>query len=312
MKAIAKPVEKDALLAELTKDKFVRKTNYGNNDIYIFSAHNSPNLMKEVGRLRELAFRSAGGGTGEEYDIDEYDTCDYPFLQLIVWNKEACEIVGGYRFIDCSKIDIDENGTVSSPTSSLFNLSEKFVKEYIPYTIELGRSWVQPAFQARGEHKNAIFALDNLWDGLGALVVLYPNIKYFFGKVTMYLSYNQKARDLILYFMKNFFPDNDNLVTAKKPLSFHNPESELKTVFTGSNYGENYKILSQQVRKFNENIPPLINSYMSLSPTMKTFGTALNTHFGDVEETGIIIKIADVYDSKKSRHVETFNKNNNI
>lgn len=306
MKSFTPPVKKEDLISELTKDKFVRRTNYGNNEIYIFSAHNSPNLMKEVGRLREVAFSTAGGGTGKDLDIDSYDTAPYPFLQLIVWNPEAKEITGGYRFIDCSKLEIDADGQVASPTSKLFTMSEKFIKEYIPYTIELGRSWIQPSFQASGGARQAIFALDNLWDGLGALVKKYPHVKYFFGKVTMYLNYNKKARDLILYFLNSFFPDEDKLTYPKKPLKLHDENFDYSSLFSGKNYKENHKLLSQQIRALNENIPPLINSYMSLSPTMKTFGTALNTNFGNVEETGIMITIKDVYDSKKHRHVETF------
>lgn len=308
MREFASPIEKDALVAELTKDKFIRKTNYGNNDIYIFSHHDSPNLLKEVGRLREVAFSMAGGGTGKDYDIDDYDTSETPFQQLIVWDSENKEILGGYRFIDCSLLPKDENGNVASATSRLFQFTDVFVQDYLPYTIELGRSWVQPKFQARNARRQAIFALDNLWDGLGALVVNYPHIKYFFGKVTMYLKYNQKARDMVLYFLKTFFPDNNKLLWPKEPLPINTPDDELKMIFSGDTYEDNYRILSQQVRRLNENIPPLINSYMNLSPTMKTFGTAMNSKFGNVEETAILITIADVYDSKKHRHIDSYAK----
>ncbi len=308
MKPFPKPVSREALLDELTKDKFVRNTNYGNNKIFVFSHHDSPNLMKEVGRLREIAFRSAGGGTGKEYDIDSYDIAENSFQQLIVWNEKSQEILGGYRFIDCNKAPRDENGKLKLATTGLFGFSEKFRTAYLPYVIELGRSWVQPKFQAKTARRQALFALDNLWDGLGALVVDYPHIKYFFGKVTMYLSYNRQARDILLFFLNRYFPDTENLVFPNQPLPVYTSKSKLEKLFTGKDFDENYRILNQEIRKTGENIPPLINSYMNLSPTMKTFGTALNAKFGNVEETGIMITIADVYSSKKNRHINSYMK----
>jgi hypothetical protein len=308
MEPFAPPVEKEKLLAELTKEKFVRKTNYGKNDIYIFTSHDSPNLMKEVGRLRELSFRSAGGGTGKEYDLDDYDLNDNPYKQLIVWEPEKQEILGGYRYFFCKDCKFNEKGYPLLATTGLFKFSEKFIKEFLPYTLELGRSFVQPKFQARSENRQAIFALDNLWDGLGAITFDTPSTQYFFGKVIMYLNYNKFARDLLLYFLNKYFPDPDNLLYPVDPLKYHTPEEELAKIFTGSNYQENYRLLSQNVRLQNEVIPPLINSYMSLSPTMRTFGTALHTKFGNVEETGIMIKIQDIYKTKKERHILTYQR----
>lgn len=306
MKPIIQAVAKEKLIAELTTDKFVRKTNYDNNEVYIFSHHDSPNLTREVGRLREESFRDGGGGTGKEIDIDKYDTAEYPYQQLIVWNPHEQEIVGGYRFIFCKNIPRDANGNVMLATSKLFNFSEKFINEYLPYSIELGRSFVRPEYQSRKAGRKAIFALDNLWDGLGALTIDNPDIKYLFGKVTMYLSFNKKARDIILYFLKTIFPDKENLLQPHKSLPFYTDEEELKTIFTGKTYQENYRILSQKVRELNENVPPLINSYMNLSPSLKSFGTAMNESFGEVEETGLLLTIADIYPSKSKRHIETY------
>lgn len=262
--------------------------------------------MREVGRLRELSFRKAGGGTGEEIDIDSFDISENPYHQLIVWDPKAGEILGGYRYILCSEASTDKNGVVELATSPLFHFSDKFLNEFIPHTIELGRSFVQPAYQSIRRGRKSLYALDNLWDGLGALTVDHPEIKYFFGKVTMYPHFNTEARNLILHFIHQQFPDPDNLITPITPLETNTDISEMNQIFTGSSFKENYRILSQQVRKLGENIPPLINAYMSLSPSMRSFGTAINTHFGDVEETGIIITISDVYEAKKSRHISTY------
>jgi len=312
MKHIIPPVSIKLIKKELTHDKFIRYSNFGNNLIYSINANNSPNIMQEIGRLRELSFRNAGGGTGEETDLDECDFGEKPYQQLIVWDPKRKEIVGGYRYILGNNTPLDNNGKIILSTSSLFNFSDKFLNEFMPYTIELGRSFVQPNYQTTGNERKGLFALDNLWDGLGALTIIHPDIKYFFGKVTMYPDFNRKARDMILYFLKKYFKDTDNLVTPIIPLISDTPEKEIESLFTSNDYQENYKILSQNVRNCGENIPPLINSYMSLSPTMKSFGTAINPHFGNVEETGILVTIKDIYNKKKDRHILTFKLANRI
>lgn len=309
MKDIIAPVSKEALLAELTPDKLMRKTNKGDNEIYIITHQDSPNVMLEIGRVREITFRDAGGGMGEEVDIDAYDTCDDPYKQLIVWDPQAREIIGGYRYILCKDVPVDANGIVHLATTQLFNFSEKFIREYLPSTLELGRSFVQPHYQSSKAGAKALFALDNLWDGLGALIVDNPEIKYFFGKVTMYTHFHTKARNLIMYFFMKYFKDSENLVTPIHPLDLGINMAEMEKVFNGGSYKEDYKILSQKVREFGENIPPLINSYMNLSPSMKTFGTVINDHFGYVEETAIILTISDIYEAKKDRHIETYLRN---
>jgi len=309
MQEIIPAVSKDKIVSELTRDKFIRNTNYGKNEIYVVTAHNSPNTMLEIGRLREIAFRNGGGGTGKSADIDEYDTNETPYSQLIVWDPEEKEITGGYRFLHLKQVGFDENNKLKLATTKLFHFSETFITDYKPYTIELGRSFVQPKYQSTKAGRKALFALDNLWDGLGSLVVDNPDVKYFFGKVTMYSHFNKTARDMILHFMKTIFPDTEKLLYPHNPLLLETSEAVLSALFNGTNYYTNHKILSAKVRELNENIPPLINAYMNLSSTMKTFGTAINDHFGGVEETGIMIKISDIYPEKKERHITTYISN---
>jgi hypothetical protein len=303
---IIQAIDREILEKELTDERFLRKTNNGNNEIYIITHQDSPNTMLEVGRLREVSFRTAGGGTGKSADIDEYDTNKVPYKQLIVWDPAEKEIVGGYRFILGYEVTLDENNVPRLATSGLMVYSEKFIRDYLPYTIELGRSFVQPKYQPSRESRKGIFSLDNLWDGLGALVIMHPEIKYFFGKVTMYDHFNPKARDLILFFMHTFFPDKEKLTYPKNPLPYKTDPTGFDKIFTGDTLDKNLKILMQKVRELGENVPPLVNSYMSLSPTMKTFGTAWNEDFGGVEETGILVTIADIYEAKKDRHVNTY------
>ncbi len=306
---IIAPVDRELLKSELTQDRFLRHTNNGDNLVYLVNYHNAPNVVREIGRLRELTFRAAGGGTGMSLDLDDNDTCEKCYDQLITWNPEDSEIVAGYRLIMC-KNAINPDGSINLSTTHLFDFSEKFIKEYIPYTLELGRSFVQPQYQPSLDNRKGIFSLDNLWDGLGAVVLLNPDVKYLFGKVTMYPHYNREGRDLLLYFMNHYFPDSESLVKPKPQLKLDYETDIIASgnPFAGLDYKEGYKLLNGKIRSLGENIPPLINTYMNLSPTMRTFGTALNDEFGEVEETGIMITLADIYESKKHRHMDTFER----
>lgn len=303
-------VDTELITAELTPERFLRNTNKGHNEIYVVDAFNSPNVMREVGRLREIAFRSAGGGTGKECDIDEYDTMTPPCRQLIVWDPESKLILGGYRFIIGNDIAIREDGTPRIATSHMFRFSPEFLENYLPNTLELGRSFVRLEYQSSKAGAKALFALDNLWDGLGALTVIHPEIKYLFGKVTMYPDYSQECRNMILYFLEKYFPDTDRMVYPIKPLDVKMDLPALERLFSGNSFAEDYRILNKAVRSYGFNIPPLVNAYMSLSPTMKVFGTAINDEFGDVEETGIFLVISEIFEEKKQRHIGTFRISN--
>ena len=324
MLPIINKISRKFILNELTPERFVRKTNNGNNEIYVITHQNSPYTMMEIGRLRELTFRYAGGGTGKSLDIDEYDVSSHPYKQLLVWNPEHKEIVGAYRYIKCKDAGY-KNGQIDLATTELFKFSPVFYKNYLDKTIELGRSFVQPSYQPGEQFRKGLFSLDNLWDGLGAIIVDNPDCNYFFGKVTMYTHFNKEARDMILAFMKHYFPDKENMVKPihsvrgktrvgafVKRVVYPTKRSAKVAAFVKSLEGLSYKdghmILNKNVRELGENIPPLVNAYMNLSPTMKTFGTAINKDFGGVEETGIMVCINDIYDSKKQRHVDSYKK----
>ena len=270
---IIQPIDKEVLKRELTPELQLRMTNKSHNEIYVITAHNAPNVMKEIGRLREIAFREAGGGTGKAMDIDEFDTCENCYKQLIVWNPEEEEIIGGYRYLEGTAWDM-----VSLP------------------------------YQSSRMGAKSLFALDNLWDGLGALTVIKPNVRYFFGKFTMYPSYIRRGRDMILYFLHKHFADKENLIVPMKPLEIEADPKELEQLFCEKEFKKDYLILNTEIRKLGYNIPPLVNAYMSLSPTMKLFGTAINYGFGDVEETGILIAIEEIFEQKRVRHIDSFIK----
>ena len=293
MEDIIAPIDREVLKAELTPERRLRTTNKSHNEIYIINWKNAPNVLKEIGRLREIAFRAAGGGTGKSLDLDEYDLMENPYQQLVVWDPEAEEILGGYRYILGDEVEFDSEGKPILATAHMF---------------DFGRSFVTLEYQSSRAGAKGLFALDNLWDGLGALTVVKPNVKYFFGKMTMYPSYHRLGRDMILYFLKKHFSDKDGLITPTHPLKIETDENLLKQMFPYDTFKEDYKVLNTEVRKLGYNIPPLVNAYMGLSPTMRMFGTAINYGFGDVEETGILIAVDEILEEKRVRHIESYIK----
>lgn len=312
MEPLGEAVPVDELVAELARIGYLRKTNNANNEVYIFDNHTSPLLIHEIGRIRELTFRHAGGGTGKALDLDDYDLDpDHPHKQLIIWDPDNREIIGGYRYI--LPEHKEKNFTVDRfASSSYFTFSQKFITKYLPHTMELGRSFVRPEYQSAAMGRKSLYALDNLWDGLGAIVIDNRQVSYLFGKVTMYTHYNVKARNMILYFMLKYFPDPDKLAVPDDPVVHDFNQEEMEQIFNGKSYKEDLKILGQEVRKLGENIPPLINAYMNLSPTMRCFGTFINHHFGNVEETGIMITVRDIYIEKVNRHLASYRENFDI
>lgn len=310
IKTIIPPVERELLQDELNADRFIRDTNKGGNEIYIVNHHNSPHTIREIGRLREIAFRDAGGGTGHEIDIDSYDTKDRCYEQLIVWSPEDQEIIGGYRFITGDRAFNPDTGEFELSTAHYFNFSDQMKKNYLPYSIELGRSWVQPSYQPSVNPRKGLFALANIWDGLGALIVYYADeMYYFFGKVTMYTNYNKEARDILLAFLANYFPDVHRLCYPKEELLSGYTDELFKANFPkGTSFEDGFRILHKLLKDRGEWIPPLINIYMNLSSSLMTFGTAHNPEFGDVEETGLLVTIKDIHQNVIDRHCTGYTK----
>ena len=308
MEKIIDPVDVALIKAELTPEKKLRDTNKGGNEIYVFDCHNAPNTLREVGRLREISFRDAGGGSGKSMDLDEFDFMEVPYQQLVIWDPDADAILGGYRFIMGPDIRYDDQGQPLLSSSEIFHFSDRFIKDYMPHVIELGRSFVTPEYQSSKAGAKALFALDNLWDGISILMVLHPHMTFYFGKVTMYSSFDPCARDLIMYFLEKHFGDKEQLVTPIYPVkNMHDPRL-MDLVLRDSNYKDDYKNLKDAVRRLGTNIPPLINSYMNTSPSIKIFGTSHNRGFGNILDTGFMVEFDDMYEDKKARHIESYIK----
>lgn len=306
MEEIIAPVSKDLIIAELTPDKLLRKTNRGGNEIYVVDIHNAPNTVREIGRLREVTFREAGGCSGLALDLDEFDLMETPYQQLLVWDPDAQAIIGGYRYILGPDIKVDADGQPLLATSHMFHFSEEFVKDYLPHIIELGRSFVTPEYQSSRAGAKALFALDNLWDGLATLMILHPHLYYFFGKMTMYPSYDPIGRDLILHFLWKHFGGDEELVHPFEPVVPAMDRRIARLILKHDDFKEDYICLKEAIKSLGTAIPPLVNSYMQSSPTIKMLGTAVNHEFGEVEETCILLAFDEIYHEKRHRHIESY------
>lgn len=307
MKPIILPIDRGLLKIELTLDKFLRPTNKAHNEIYVTTAHNSPNVMLEIGRLRELSFRAGGGGTGEEIDTDEYDYMVKPYHQLIVWDPLAEQIIGGYRYLPGLDVDFDSHGQPKFVMAHLFIFTDKFIRDFIPYTIELGRAFVQPDYQTSKMGTKSLFALDNLWDGLGALSHSVKNARYFIGKVTIYEHYPLIARELIYEYMHRYFPDPDAIISPKNPIHVSEKTYQFaKEIFVHNDSFSDYKALQKAIRVEGETIPSMFNAYIGLTHTMRFFGSIYDPDFGSVYETGIMITMDDLLENKRKRYIEPY------
>ena len=311
MKPIIAPVDRSLLKAELNEEHLLRNTNRAGNELYIVGPE-SANVIREIGRLREIAFRNDGGGTGEALDIDKFDTDpSYGYKQLVLWDPETEEIIGGYRFCICDEAVFDRFGQPILTSTHMFEFSKKYLKEQFCQTLELGRSFISLEYQSSKAGAKGLYALDNLFDGIGALGILYKDrVKYFFGKMTIYPNYPEEARDMVLYFLGKYFRKGSKRIRLREgiqEIKVNNPR-RFSQLFKGGNYKEDYKVLKAEVQKLGVNIPPLVNTYMNLSPTMVYYGTGVNDEFGNVLDSGILITFAEMYPEKRERHAESFRK----
>lgn len=310
MKEIIEAVRPELIEGEIGSSTLLRKTNKAGNEVHLVTAHTAPNTMREIGRLRELSFRLGGGGCGEEIDVDEFDFLPEPYGQLIVWNPDAREIIGGYRFIQGTKVQFDADGQPHMAINHIFTQSQEFISNYLPYTLEMGRAFVQPKYQSVKGGLKSLFALDNLWDGIGSLVAEMPHLRYLIGKVTIYSNTEVLARDAMVYYLNRYFREEKSLLVPRDEyLPDLSRNSQILQTINGDDYKSDFKSLNSLVRGCNACVPPLIHAYIDLSPSLKTFGTVFDPSFGDIYDTGMMITLADIYEIKRERYIATYLKN---
>lgn len=307
MKPIIEPIDRDLLKQELTKKNFLRPTNKAENEIYDITADQAPYLMREIARLREISYRDGGGATGEAMDMDEMDTMEHPYHQLLVWDPVNEEIVGGYRYLCCAEAKIQPDGQPFITSSHLFHYTDYFIRNYLPYTIELGRAFVQPKYQNRDMGVKSLYALDNIWDGIGAILYNHPEIKYLIGKVTMYPQYDAMSRNLIYAYLRRYHNDSKGLFYPKTPVDISCEAQELADdLFMGDDPTLNYQILQRAVRTRGTVIPPMFSAYLNVTDTLMSFGNAVNDELANVYETGILVNVEDINPDKHARYIGVY------
>ena len=308
MKPIIEPIDTEILLHEL-EGHLLRPSNKAGNLIYDITAHECPNVMREIGRLREISYRAGGGGTGKELDIDELDTMPHPYHQLLVWDPDNQQIIGGYRYLLGPEIESNADGQPRIASAHIFRFSERFMTEYLPNTIEFGRAFVQPMYQKREMGVKALFALDNIWDGIGAILHNNPHIRWMIGKVTLYPDFNPLVRDLLYIFLQRYHADSDGLVEPYHPLTVSEEAMQwANNVFEVDDPTQNLHALQLAVREQGYVVPAMFAAYLNLTKQMRTFGTSVNDEFGDVLETGIMVDLETVYPEKKERYINSYIK----
>ena len=300
MQPIIPPVETALLMSEL-EGHLLRPSNKADNLIYDITAHECPNVMREIARLREISYREGGGSTGNEMDMDDMDTMARPYHQLIVWDPENRQIVGGYRYLLGSEAEI-RDGQPYITSAHLFHYSERFIREFLPYSVEFGRAFVQPMYQKREMGVKALFALDNIWDGIGALLYNHPEIRYLFGKVTIYPDYNSTARELIYNYLDRFHRGDCTLFAP-----YHEEKVQaIPTPFEGDDLDQNYHLLQHAVREQGTVIPPMFTAYLNITDHLMFMGNAINDELSNVYETGIMVSMDTVYAEKKERYMAPY------
>ena len=312
MEEIIAPVDKELLKAELNEKRFLRDTNHAGNKLYIVDNACAPNVLREIGRLREIAFRAGGGGTGKSADLDEFDLDGaFKYKQLVLWDPDAECIIGGYRYVLCDNVMYDRCGQPIMPSAHLFKFTRRYLKGAFLKTIELSRSFIRPEYQSSEQGMKSLYSLDNLFDGLGGLILLYKGrMEYFFGKMTIYPSFPEEGLQMLLYFLRKHFGTWENdlmhrldrMVIPKQPVKIKLTR-KFDNILTEKDFRDDYKILKREIQKMGVNIPPLVNTYMNLSPTMKSFGAGINDEFGNVIEAGILIKFDELHPEKTRRHL---------
>ena len=300
MQPIIPPVDTALLLKEL-EGHLLRPSNKADNLIYDITSHECPNVMREIARLREISYRDGGGATGKEMDIDEMDLMAKPYHQLIVWDPEHQQIIGGYRYLVGSDTEI-RDGQPFITSAHLFHYSERFIRDFLPNTIEFGRAFVQPMYQQREMGVKALFALDNIWDGIGAVMHNHPEVRWMIGKVTIYPDYNLTARNLIYDYLQRYHRGEEGLFEPYHPL----PVPVIDSPFVGDDPQENYHILQHAVREQGTVIPPMFSAYLNLTNDLQFFGNAVNDELANVYETGIMVDLQTVYPEKKERYISSY------
>jgi putative hemolysin len=291
-KCIAHPEEKGEIKKELKNSEFLGETADGKK-IYLYQNSDESVILKEIGRLRELTFRKVKEGTGKKRDLDRYDKY---YKHIILWDDENLEIIGSYRIGTGAEI-YEQYGIKGFYSNTLFDFSRRFEK-LLPFSIELGRSFVQPKYWGSR-------ALDCLWQGIGKYLKNNPQIKYMFGPVSISSAMPKTAQNLIIYYHDLYYGNKDALVKAKNPFILKKREiDEMEEIFCGYDRNKDFFILKEQLKEYNISIPTLYKHYTGLCENhgVQFLGYNIDKYFNDCIDSMILVEIDKINEKKKKRY----------
>lgn len=283
-----------SLLSELSNATFLGHANHCRADFYTFDGAYHPMLMHLVCQLRDEAFQSVGITMSDSLATERADI-DGTCRQLIVWDRTNNTIMGGYRYAIGRYVRPEQ-----LPLAHHYRLSERFCKLFLPNGIELSRSFINVTYQQRN-NPLTLYALDSLWEAL-AHVVNATSTRYLFGRVSFYPSLGARATNLVVGFMRHAFAPYDPLITAHHPLDIGISRLSFERIFQAETQTLNYRTLLRLIHLMGRRIPPIVTSYMRLSPSMRTFDAYLNSDLGNITEAAIMLDMNDLYDDVKRRY----------
>lgn len=293
VETIAHPVNSKALKKALYQSRLLGETK-DHKKIFLYQFKDDCPVMQEVARLRELTFRTVEEGTGEAQDLDKYDVY---YSHLVLWDDIDLEIVGSYRIGEGHKI-MDEYGVEGFYSNSLFKLNKAF-QAYLPNSIELGRSFVQPRYWGQRN-------LDYLWYGIGAYIREQPGTKYLFGPVSMSNAYPHQAKEVIISFYKQQFGSDLSLATAKTPFIISDQAQQFAAEEFNEDYKTSYKILNSELKKLGVKVPTLYKQYVELCTDKGCHFIDFNIDpdFNNCIDSLIMVELDKITDKKKQRYIE--------
>ena len=291
--AIAPGEDRKLLKSAITHCEHLGETPDG-KVIYLHRAKANDVILREVGSLREHAFRAVGEGSGLRRDLDRYD--DH-YLHLILWDNEALEIVGAYRFADTSDV-IAKHGLSGLYSHSLFDLAGD-MQDYLANGLELGRSFVQPRYWGKR-------SLDYLWFGIGAFIKKYPKYRYLYGPVSISNALPRSAKELLVYFYRLHFGTESNFAPSRNPFEFHHLlQSELKQQFTGQDYKQDFIQLKHLLANMGTGVPTLYKQYTELTEPggVHFIDFGIDADFNDCIDGLVLLDIEKLKPKKRLRYL---------
>ena len=289
--AIALPERRTDLRRCLKEAELLGKTPDGKL-IYLCAGQESSPLLRELGRLREAAFRAVEEGTGQRRDTDRFDSW---YQHLILWDEQDLEIVGAYRLADAARIS-KEHGLAGLYTDSLFSFGPEHCW-FLALGLELGRSFIQPRYWGSR-------SLDYLWYCIGAFLARNPHYRYLFGPVSISSAMPQAAKDLLIYFYKLHYggPASN---CSKNPFVFASPQAVLAQEFSGTDREADFRKLKQLLKNMGASIPPLYKQYAALCQPggVQFLDFNVDPDFSSCVDGLVVVDLEQLTEQKRSRYI---------